>query len=640
MGAQGRVGRAMSLAYRVDSGDGNADEHREPRDRAESLDSDTSIEARSSIKVLVDLENSVKKAVRDLSAMQDAHIRRCQSVMDALVYEVQSEVVQCGHAPLSLIPKSRTNETTQSVAQSVVTSIVAPLVPSGIFTPRVSESKSRFPRVNRKAVSQSSYGSCMSRLSRFSGSSSSPAPSSSLQDQLQRVARCQELYGKIRPSSRSTVRATELVPTHFRSISSKMQRRRVLQASRFRWFTESYLFNVVVTFLIVSNAILAGIVADFELKSCMADARCDWIVNDVLVGLEALMTTAFCLELVLRFFVLRVEFFTSSDWKFNVFDMVLVFLSLVDFVFNIYNLSFGRILRLLKIITTLRSLRHLRATIKLQTMVLAILHSLSSLVWASVLLISVTFLFACILAQGITEHLRGGSDDATVDFISVHLGSLSMVMLTLWMCVTGGISWWELERVFLDIGLLMGLLLVIYVCFMSLTLLNIVTGIFVSDAIGTANLDRELAAQLEKQSTEQLVVKLQDVFKEMDTEDQGFVTIRQFKDRVQEDSVRSFFQSLDLNPDDPDKLFRSLALDGTKELDTGEFVVGCMALRDGARAVNLASLSHDNRRMLKKLRTSFQVAHDRLDRIDRTLLTLAHRESVSAPALLRDEFTI
>eukprot|EP00450_Noctiluca_scintillans_P037104 CAMPEP_0194553016 /NCGR_PEP_ID=MMETSP0253-20130528/97018_1 /TAXON_ID=2966 /ORGANISM="Noctiluca scintillans" /LENGTH=401 /DNA_ID=CAMNT_0039400491 /DNA_START=8 /DNA_END=1214 /DNA_ORIENTATION=- len=379
------------------------------------------------------------------------------------------------------------------------------------------------------------------------------------------------------------------------------------------------------------------------------------------------MTATFLLEFLARIFALGGRFWTSQDWKFNVLDLVLVLVSVVDIAVQGFNLSFARVLRLLKIFTTLRTLRHLRATVKLRAMMLAILHSLGSLTWATILLGIMTFLFACVLVQGSTDYVQHAPlSDASVEFIQHRLNSLPMTVLTLWMCVTGGViggqavtnnlqgtsddftvaqlrtffenvpltmltlfmsitggvSWWEVERVLLDMSFLMGMLLVVYVCLMLLALLNIVTGIFLHDSIETAQLESDLSAQLEMQKINKLVSKLQEVFMELDTNNSETLDLDEFRRYLTNERVVRLFQELGLDARDPITLFSALDLDGTRDLDISEFVMGCMALRGGARAVDLATFMNENRIMIKRLRTGTTDVQDRLDRIERALSVL------------------
>jgi len=185
--------------------------------------------------------------------------------------------------------------------------------------------------------------------------------------------------------------------------------------------------------------------------------------------------------------------------------------------------------------------------------------------------------------------------------------------------------------VLLDMSYLMGMLLVVYVCLMLLALLNIVTGIFLHDSIETAQLESDLSAQLEMQKIDKFVLKLQEVFMELDTNNSETLDLDEFRRYLANERVVRLFQELGLDARDPITLFSALDLDGTRDLDISEFVMGCIALRGGARAVDLAMFMNENRRMMKRLRTRTTDVQDSLGRIERALSVLPDSSAALVP---------
>lgn len=96
--------------------------------------------------------------------------------------------------------------------------------------------------------------------------------------------------------------------------------------------------------------------------------------------------------------------------------------------------------------------------------------------------------------------------------------------------------------------------MIAYVCLMLLAMLNIVTGIFVHDSIETAQMNLELSCQLEQ------------------------------------------FQ--------------------VQELDIHEFVMGCLSLCGGAKAVDMAAVMRENKGVLKRIQRMTKVTLERLNRLD------------------------
>ena len=146
----------------------------------------------------------------------------------------------------------------------------------------------------------------------------------------------------------------------------------------------------------------------------------------------------------------RNEFRTLiQDWAWNVFDVLMVGMNLVEtaLVGANFDIAYIRILRLSRVARTLRVVRSAPFLIKLRTMVNAIVNSIPSLFWAFSLLAFVDFVFGTIFAQGIVQVLDTQETFVHIDYIQRFCASLPMTLLTLFMAITSGISWWDLEAV-------------------------------------------------------------------------------------------------------------------------------------------------------------------------------------------------
>merc|ERR1712136_184039 len=183
------------------------------------------------------------------------------------------------------------------------------------------------------------------------------------------------------------------------------------------------------------------------------------------------------------------------------------------------------------------------------------------------------FLFAVIFMQGATQYIdQAESSDANVEFLETYFGSMWMTFLSLFMSVTSGLSWWEVERVLLEIHPVYGLLFVVYIATMVLSLLNIVTGICVNNALEMAQLDRDLMMKFELDRKAAYVGCLEKVFRELDQDASGTI---------------SFFEALDV--------------DGSHELEIDEFVMGCLNLRGNVRNVDMNTLLRENKRLMQRI---------------------------------------
>merc|ERR1712136_425288 len=249
----------------------------------------------------------------------------------------------------------------------------------------------------------------------------------------------------------------------------------------------------------------------------------------------------------------------------------------------------------------IRVLRHFRVFRQLRVMMLAIMHSMMALMWAIVLLVIIIFLFAVIFILGAEDYVRGAETaDDLVWEIRQEFASMPRVLLTLFAIVTGGLNWSNTEFVLRSISSFHGMLLLLYVSLMLLAMMNIVTGIFVNDAIESAQTDVDLQTQMEVERTSRVMDELKRLFREFDSDASGTITLEEFTGHLAHDGVKTMLSVLEIEVADAIAFFEVLDVDSTKELDIDEFVMGCIYLKGAAKMVNMATLMREHKLMMSQ----------------------------------------
>lgn len=170
---------------------------------------------------------------------------------------------------------------------------------------------------------------------------------------------------------------------------------------------EATWFQTFVTLVILFAGVLVGI----ETYPAAVER---W--GDVLHALDKVVLTIFILEIVIKMVAEG-----SKPWRYfydpwNVFDFVIVAAALLPFA-----AQYATVLRLLRL---LRVLRLVRALPKLQLLVGALLKSIPSMAYVSVLLSMLFYVYACA-----SVFLWGANDP-------VHFGSLQISFVSLFRAVT------------------------------------------------------------------------------------------------------------------------------------------------------------------------------------------------------------
>jgi len=305
----------------------------------------------------------------------------------------------------------------------------------------------------------------------------------------------------------------------------------------------------------------------------------------------------------LRMLALEGDFWFGGDVRWNMLDVFLVLSSVVEILLSAHfsKVSYFKLLRLMKMLRSVRLIRVLRFFRQLRLMLLSVLNSLMPLLWAIIFLGMVVFVFAVISIQGVSDFLataeHGDEDGERMLWL---FGSLPTVLLSHVMAVTGGISWHEISCLLARCSDAHLLVFVFYILVMLLMVLNIITGIFVTDAIQMAQNDRDFALQAKMDSDTSKCCELKRLFYELDSDHSGCLTKKEFEDLTRLPRVSAAFGALGLEIFDPAGFFELLDIDGSKELEIDEFVVGCMHLAGDARAISVDILMSENKRMMKR----------------------------------------
>merc|ERR1712032_443367 len=88
------------------------------------------------------------------------------------------------------------------------------------------------------------------------------------------------------------------------------------------------------------------------------------------------------------------------------------------------------------------------------------------------------------------------------------------------------------------------------------------------------------------------------LFKQIDRENAGVITLAEFVERVEDEHMKTYFAALDLDALDATILFRSLEAEGDKGIDIDDFVAGCLRLKGLASSCDMFRVMYD----LKKVR--------------------------------------
>jgi len=372
----------------------------------------------------------------------------------------------------------------------------------------------------------------------------------------------------------------------------------------YRLVTSAFAAHFIMV-LILLNLVLLGVEVDVSSTLGQQDIPA-WfdMVNIFIVSM-------FAIELVLCFIGFGCwTFFCGPDRGWNLFDFVIICLSVFETVLQLWapglisQMRYMRFMRLARALRGMRVVKLLRYVSALRTLIFSIIHTTGSLMWTLVLLILLFYSFGVILTQVVTDHCRFETVEATGDDNAVPIcdpalarfwSSVPESMLTLFMSISGGISWVEPLMPLRNVSFVAVACLLLYIFLTVFAVLNVVTGVFCHTAIESASADKEIVvmSQMQKQATQMSV--LRQMFDEMDLDHSQMVSIKELKEALDSKKFASFLESMDISTQDVMTLFMIIDSDQNGLIDPEEFVTGCMQLHGPAKSIQLARMSHENK---------------------------------------------
>eukprot|EP00913_Durusdinium_trenchii_P019023 g17878.t1 len=237
-------------------------------------------------------------------------------------------------------------------------------------------------------------------------------------------------------------------------------------------------------------------------------------------------------------------------------------------------------------------MRIFRFVIALRTLVRSIMHTLKALIWAMLLLTLIVYVFAVLF----TQIVDGAEKDLGVDAPEManstrYFGSLPQTMLSLFMSITGGVSWEAVIEPLTFISPVWSLVFLFYISFIIsfiyFAVLNVVTGVFCQSAIESAQNDHLTVAQSLIDNKEAHVERLRTLFAELGAGDEAGITFYAFEEKMHDPAVREYFETLGINVYDAWSFFKLLDADGGGFVEPEEFFRGCLKFRGHARAIEV-----------------------------------------------------
>lgn len=372
------------------------------------------------------------------------------------------------------------------------------------------------------------------------------------------------------------------------------------------------MFDLTFSILIAASTILMG--AELNYKGSYGSGHSMFRIFSHLFNL------LFLIECGLRMIAQRWFFFTGKDRIWNGLDFSLVAVSLYEFIIDVSfadgaeqsiggtGLVVVRVLRNVRTVRLLRLVRIMRFSPEMRLILFMLVESMRSLCFVLCFIVILLFVFALFFTQAAVEYLQPGILEGDLSGLAQgknlrwYFGSTWRSGWSLFACITGGLDWGVLGPPLSALPPIYSGIFLFYIAFGTFALLNIITGAFVDGALQKSQNERAIVAERELAAQKMCTESLRTMFQEVASHDKGELTVEMFVTHLKQNpKVRAWFQRLQIDISDAEKLFNMLDTDDSGTVDIDEFVSSVLELKGQATTMDIKSLSCECRKLYHKV---------------------------------------
>lgn len=309
-------------------------------------------------------------------------------------------------------------------------------------------------------------------------------------------------------------------------------------------------------------------------------------------------------------------FFYDTNWRYNWLDFAILLLGLNSLAFGwVPHLSWMRTLRVLKVTKALRVFRLIAMIRPLRELLVALLHTIDKLFWSIVLLILVMFLFSLAFVIRVTSFLtESGHDDIVMskgntakEALAEHFGSVSVTMVHLFMCITGGNDWSIYYMALEHTGTLNCMIFLLFIAFTEIALCNIILGIFVDSAIKNVVTDKDDKAERHAEEQQKVRARLLKLCYQLDEDGDGRLTPVEWRRAIRNARVKRHLEMMDFRASDVKQFIDYMCAGHDEEaIHIEKFVDSVLRFRGSSSCFDMQIVLH----AIHELKTSLQCPAD------------------------------
>mmetsp|Transcript_80106 Transcript_80106/g.226745 ORF Transcript_80106/g.226745 Transcript_80106/m.226745 type:complete len:545 (+) Transcript_80106:2-1636(+) len=381
---------------------------------------------------------------------------------------------------------------------------------------------------------------------------------------------------------------------------------RILSVSE--WLVMHPAYEAAISGLIIVNAIIMafevqyhGIDVGHSLghHASQRKAADAWpAAEEAFLGIERVFGIIYMMEAITKMCALRLRFWRDI-W--NYVDLAIVLLWAVSELpgatlpINPQVVRLARLARLLRLIRLVRNIQGFDALYLLTT---AIRGSFSILMWTAALLFFIQMLGALLLNQFLFEFYFGDESrpEAQRREVWTYCGTFTRSFYAMFEITLA--NWPTVGRALAEnVSEWFMLLSVVHKLTIGFAVIGVINGVFMQETFMVASSDDVIMLRRKERAARLMYNKLYRLFEHIDVAPcNGKVTVAEFTEGISNRETKTWLSSMEIYFDEVETLFNLIG-DGASELTPDQLIHGITRLSGSARAIDLAALARDLRRL-------------------------------------------
>merc|ERR1712187_117605 len=146
-----------------------------------------------------------------------------------------------------------------------------------------------------------------------------------------------------------------------------------------------------------------------------------------------------------------------------------------------------------------------------------------------------------------------------------------------------------------------GALFLIYRCLVGFAVMKVITGIFMHETFKVASQDDELMVLQKERQAKKHVQKMMQLMHHGDDSGDDKLSFSEFKDITTDPRVSTWLSAMEFDIRDPELVFSLIDDSDDGTITAQELIAGVSRLKGPARSMDLATLTHEHRRIVEMI---------------------------------------